>query len=411
LLGAPGEADGGLRAELSGRLSPRLDLAGTLASPRLPEPVAVTVDDRAGPSARLAWRELTATLAPTDGVSVALDGRAGAADLNALAALLGARLPAGLRAELAGADTALELQGLAWSGAGGWAGAARLHAAPPQLGDLGPLTLRASATPDGRLGASLAATPAAGGAPWLAAEALLPRDPWAGGPLAGRVRLDLPLTALAPGAPLEQRLLVDAGLGGSVADPTVDGSVTLDGALAATGDLAYRAGAGQLRLSGPELDLLATLAGGDVTAQAAVRGLALDGWLPQLPGGRLAFEARLTGSRVSLTDLALTAPGSRLTGAATVDLAPASGGPTLRSTLEANVDLASLALGDLELTGQLRGPVIVSASDLGRPGDAAVIANLAALRLGVAGVAGSVSGNLTLGGRLADPSLNLQLVG
>lgn len=225
------------------------------------------------------------------------------------------------------------------------------------------------------------------------------------------MRLDLPLTALAPGAPLEQRLLVDAGLGGSVADPTVDGSVTLDGALAATGDLAYRAGAGQLRLSGPELDLLATLAGGDVTAQAAVRGLALDGWLPQLPGGRLAFDARLTGSRVSLTDLALTAPGSRLTGAATVDLAPASGGPTLRSTLEANVDLASLALGDLELTGQLRGPVIVSASDLGRPGDAAVIANLAALRLGVAGVAGSVSGNLTLGGRLADPSLNLQLVG
>src|SRR5690606_29046437 len=145
LLGAPGEADGGLRAELSGRLSPRLDLAGTLASPRLPEPVAVTVDDRAGPSARLAWRELTATPPPTDGVSVALDGRAGAADLNALAALLGARLPAGLRAELAGADTALELQGLAWSGAGGWAGAARLHAAPPQLGDLGPLTLRASA--------------------------------------------------------------------------------------------------------------------------------------------------------------------------------------------------------------------------------------------------------------------------
>src|SRR5690606_15816510 len=71
LLGAPGEADGGLRAELSGRLSPRLDLAGTLASPRLPEPVAVTVDDRAGPRARPAWRELTAALAPTAGGSAA----------------------------------------------------------------------------------------------------------------------------------------------------------------------------------------------------------------------------------------------------------------------------------------------------------------------------------------------------
>ncbi len=395
LLGAPDEPGTGAHLEMRGSLTPALDLRGIVTTPLLDEPAALALNDTEGLSARLAWRGIEATVDLTPELAVTLDGSASDDDVAALLAALAPFAPPELLQEAERVTANLEVAGLGWSAAQGWSGGAVVTAEAPHLPWLGAITVRAFAE-EGQLKATALASTQDGGASASPATGAAPTEP----------------TALGTGVP-NLSLRADATLGGSLGAPTVTGSLTLGGAVEAAGTLEYAGGVGGLRLEGSGLTLSADLGANGVSVEAQARSVPLDEWLPQLPEGRLSFDATLAGSQVIVDAVLLEAPRSRLTGGATLELAPASGGgPTLRAAFDADLDLSALEVGDVGLQGRVRGPLVVTASDLGQLQDAEVIANLAMIRLGVDALAGgSVSGNVSVGGKVADPEVTMQLVG
>ncbi|MBW7916639.1 MAG: translocation/assembly module TamB domain-containing protein, partial [Trueperaceae bacterium] len=405
-------------------------LAGTIATPAVTDAAGFELSAAA---ATVRWRGATLGCA-TDLSACDLRGTANADDLAALLAPF--PTAAGAVDALAPTVTA----DLAWSVGGGFTGtlAAAARADVPALGE--PVTLTLAARGEGRLAVHATATqPGAAaarpGAPADDALATLdltlaadPRtDPGLSGSAALRLAAadvalleQLGLSAhLTPAGVEPTTLTADLSVAGTLGAPTLRGTATLGGPLAASGPLSYGAAVGgapraSLELTGPALDLALTLTGGPTVAweaDAKVTGLDLGPWLPQAPAPRLDLDLRADPRGVALDDVALTAGRSRIAGSGELTYAAGAGAAAAaRLALELDADLADLGLG-AGVSGTLRGPVALHARDLADPASFALSASLQAAGVGVPGVDGGLDGSLTLGGTLADPLVTATLTG
>src|SRR5690606_35642266 len=239
------------------------------------------------------------------------------------------------------------------------------------------------------------------------AELTVPADPFGATDLEGAVAIDADVASLLALPGLDLRLAGTADIGGTLTAPTVAGALELAGDVTATGDFGYAAGAAELRLRGPELDIAVASEGSGWTAAATVDRLPLGAWLTQVADPHVSLTARAdsTGdTRVTVEDLVIESANSRLTGAASVDTG-------LRAVLQAQVDLSDLRLAGAPLHGLVRGPVIVTAPTLDSLATANVTAQVDAAGVGIGSVDAAVSGSMQLGGSLADPVINAVLRG
>ncbi|MFA5595473.1 MAG: hypothetical protein WDA15_09350, partial [Trueperaceae bacterium] len=412
LLGEPNEPLNRLTLVAAGPLTSDLRVRGVVTSPRLQESLVLEVSgasaDEPSVTARLNWRELIATASLKDGGTVSLSGRAAGTDLVSLMRGAGGVLPAALASEVAHLSPSITDVDLTWAAQTGWRGHLVGGAELPWLPAIDGVTLRA----EGDRGALRIAANAAVPDGSARLEVLAPGRVWTTAPLAGELQVDLPSSVLLPGVNVPLRLQSTASIGGTAASPNVTGTLQVGGVVTAEGDYTFADGVGHLNATGPELTITGRVGAGGASAEAQVDSLAVGPWLTQLPDGLLSVEARFSGSQVSVDSIRLSTPTSSLTGRATVGLG-GNGAQEARfsAALDANVDLADLNLGDVNLTGTVRGPLVVSASSLRNLPSSSVVANLAALHVGTVGLDWSVSGNLTIGGTLADPMIATQLTG
>ncbi len=356
----------------------------------------------------MSWRDLTATASLAQGGTLALVGEASADDLGALLAAAGTALPPGVAEQVAALRPQVTGAALAWSADAGWLGQLQATAELPWLPALPDLRVSARAD-DGALLLTATGEPLDGSA---RLEARLQSGPWSTAALSGRLEVDLPASALLPDLGLPVRVSSEATVGGTVTSPVASGTLSVQGAVAAEGEYAYRDGVGSLRATGPHLTLAGELSERGAFAELHVDELALDAWVPQLPEGRLSLAASYAGSQVTVESVALEAPRSTVTGRGTATLGDgATPGPRYRLALDAAVNLADLDLGDVQLTGTVRGPLVIGAGSGADLSTSTVVANLAALNVGTSALDWSVSGNLTVGGTVADPVIATQLVG
>lgn len=449
VLGAASDPDQSLELALRGPLYPATALTGTLRSPLLEDDVtlgvgpaedAVTAETTTnvlnGLAATARWRDLAATGSMLAGGTVHLAGSATAADLTALAAAAQAIADPAADPNTAAAGpssgattsttgvaslvTALAPQltdlDVGWSATAGWSGrlTATTTGTSPWLPAGGDVQVRAEAT-EGALAVNAAVVGVNGADAPTAAEVnvLLPPRPFSGEAIAGTLTVDAPIGDLYPDLAVPLRLGAEGTIGGTLLAPTMVGTLRMDGAVTAVGEFAYVNSEGSLTATGPQLRLNASLGSQGAVAEAEVVALDLQAWLPQLPGGQLWLNARLADSQVSLERILVRGPNSLVSGNGTLFVAGprAANGPTFSAALDANVNLADLTVGDVELIGTVRGPLVISSAPLSDLGSATVVANLAALNVGTPVLSWSASGNLTLGGTLADPAIAAQLSG
>lgn len=398
-----------------------LALAGTLSAGPDLEPAELTV----GPhELGLAWRDLTAALsapapagtpqalaAAPDPVALldlarlrlALGGSASEDDVAALLTLFPAAAEGldGLRVAVAAMD-------LGWSRATGFTGdlsATATHSAVPEA------RAELSVRGNGRLFADVEVRHERVAGTAAEARLELSDDPLADPGLGGTLTLGLPVATIAPqvgafaaelGAALE--------VGGTLTNPTLTGTARLAGDVAASGPVTFADGRLAAKLDGPALHAQGTAELGASFAwrgEAALTDLDVSDWLAQVTEPRLSLTATLDDAGVTVSDLRLAAPGSLVTGSASLGFG--SGG--LRVNANAVLDLADIDLGGVTLTGMVRGPVAISAADPSQLGEATVTAALTATMVGAPGLDGNVGGTLSLGGTLADPVLGADLRG
>ncbi len=450
--------------EGAGALTPALDVRGVVRVPSLGEAADVevrdgTLEDRAaeapsdapggpaagatgaaaGPIVDVRWDGLRARYDVT-GSTLLLTGGTSIDTSGPYASAYAAILPD----VLAGASAALSDAALRWSATAGFDGGARVTLAAPAWERFGPIdvTLHGHGSDGGADGGlTLEAAPRVpADAPFAGMQvelrADLTADPLRDPNLTGQLLLDVPLDAVA-GAPdlPDLRLVGTPALGGTLLAPTLDGDVALNGFATARGPLHYADGVAGLRLDGPAVQVSVDAADGGWEAEVHVDDLPLDEVLPQVVEPRLSLTARaepgLGGAvQVHVEHVALTAPNSSLVGGATLVGGAADGGGAgrdagggeggsagsgtnggVKAALQAQLDLTDLRLGDADLRGLVRGPVVLTAPSPSELGDASVTALLDAARLGIAGFDGSVSGTLQLGGSLAAPFLTTALQG
>lgn len=404
---------------LAGPLTPSTALSGSLTTSSLSDPVSVQVVTGEGVSAHLGWHELTlsATATTTDlrEGALTLAGTADAAELNELLTVLDALLPAssseGLRAAVQELTPHLEAADLTYQASSGWSGGLTAHSALPWLLGSDGAHLVASAA-EGVLQLNLSAHVPDGAA---TLEVEVPARPWgneATNALTGALRVDLPGSALMDMGSAPLRVGVDAAVAGQLLAPTLSGTTSLAGAAVAAGEVTYGPGGLHVTLEGPAISAHAAVNGQAPTIEVHVRDLPAGDWLPQAPSSDVSFSARWTGSGLSVSDLIFRAGSSTVTGGATLRLAQGGdqAGPTLSAALDTDLDLSDLDLGTA-LLGRVRGPLIIDSAQLADMSTANLIANLVALNVTTPTLGGSVSGNLTIGGNLADPRVSAQLHG
>ncbi len=235
-------------------------------------------------------------------------------------------------------------------------------------------------------------------------QAALSRAPWRDGSVAGSVNVAAPvndLSAAYPGEPLALRS--DLTLGGTLSQPNLAGPVTLEGALEAVGALrASREGA-TFNLEGEDLVAAAQAAPQGWTFSLDADALGVQDLLPPLDAPRLSAQLRGEGTwggspNVRAETLLLETVRSRVAGELLYDGA-------LFAPLDLRVNLAEL--GDLR--GEVAGSLLIgSATSLeGTPLSGALVVRDA----GLAEAPWSLAGALDLGGTLAAPTLETRLEG
>lgn len=427
LLGSPAEPLDRLTVVAAGPLASDLNITGLVTSPRLQEGLQLSVTNEAvraaqasgvwsvpGPTltgvvARLDWRDLSVSASMQHSGLLALTGVADSDDLETLLQATGEALPPALQDDLTRLRPRITGTNLAWSADAGWLGSLTAEADVPWLPALG--RAHVSATAEGGALRVVADTDVQDGTTHL--SVLVPAQPWTAAGLSGDLELDLPSSALLPGLDVPLQLRSSAVIDGTPFSPTLDGSVLLSGAVQAQGTYTFAGGVGQLNVAGPELTISGTLDADGAFAEASLTSLSVGAWLPQLPSGQLSLDARVAGSQLSIERLTLTAHNSQVTGGATIGFGGGNGAQQARfsAALDAAVDLTDLVLGAVDLTGVVRGPLVLSSATLDDIRSANVIANLAALNVSTPALDWSVSGNLTLGGTLGDPTVASQLSG
>ncbi|MDT3681867.1 MAG: translocation/assembly module TamB domain-containing protein [Truepera sp.] len=394
--GAPVE----LRA--AGAVTGGLNLRGTLSTPALQGDAGVTL---VADHFSLTWRDLKAE-ATTDLASFALRGSASADDVRDLLHVV-PTLPPTLEELGAGLTSA----DLTWSKDRGFAG--DLEAAATLDLNLDPLEGRVrlglQATGNGVLNLTAGAW-LDGEAPVASGTLTLAADPLGNQGLTGAITVALPLQALVEElSAVPTTLGADLSLGGTFAGPTVSGTASLTGELEAGGPVTYSGGTAAVRLEGEALtatlDAQVAATGLDWRAGVQLSGLDLSPWLPQVTAPRLAITAQADAGGVTVEELALSAPGTLVSGSGRFGFQ--TGG--LRVGLDAQLDLADLDLGT-SLSGTLTGPLTLAAPDLSSLSGATITTALDAAGVSVAGLGGSLSGSVSLSGAVTDPvfSANLQ---
>ena len=396
--------------QAAGAVTPALDLRGSVTTPALPDAAAMAL---VASDLTLSWRDLQLRTTPSL-ATFALQGSASEVDVAAVIALL-----PDLPAALADVQAAVPASDLSWSRSGGFSG--RLHAtASSSVGALAePLRLSVNAVGDGQLlldaGAWLTGEDAAANAPPAAHAAIrLAADPVADPSISGHVELTMALEQLlAAASAAPTALAAHLTVGGTLTNPELHGTATLTGAVSATGPVAYAGAAASADLKGP--NVTATFEanqpnGGQLAWQGRLRATDFDlaPWVPQVTAPRLNLTAAVSSAGVLVDELVLTAPNSRVTGKGGFTLGAAA---SADFALSAQLNLADVNLTDAPLVGTLRGPLSLTALDLNDLGSAVIAGSLNASGLGVVGFDGSVSGGLSVGGTVADPSITANLVG
>lgn len=396
--------------QAAGALTPGLDLDGSLTTPSLPDAATVSL---LGSDLTLTWRELQVSTT-TDLASVALRGSASNDDVAAILGLLPDLPPA-----LADVQAAVHASDLSWSRSDGFSGGLQATASSTVGALAEPLHLDVNAVGDGQLELDASAwfaggDASAGAAPAARAVITLAADPLTDPSLSGQVDLAVELQQLlaaATAAPTS--LSAYLTVGGTLTSPELHGTATLAGAIAATGPLAYAGGAASANLTGPNVTATFEahqLNGGQLTWQGRLRATDFDlaPWAPQVAEPRLNLAAAVSSAGVTVDELVLTAPNSRVTGGGKLTLGAAA---SADFALSAQLNLADVSLTDAPLVGTLRGPLSLTAPDLNNLGSAAISGSLDASGLGVVGFDGSVSGRLSVGGTVDDPSITANLAG
>jgi len=374
---------------LSGAAYPAADLRGTLDAPAWSLATRVRA---AGPPRRLDLSLEAGRL----GITARLHGTA----LD--------RLRADGDTQIHALPTPIDVHatGLAWRTGVGFAGSATIET-PGRLVGL-PGDIAAALDGHGALTATATAGPT--DRPWAQATAEVSSDPWRQRDLQGTVTLDVPLTKLvATPASGELRLTGHPSLSGSWAQPSLEGSVALQGALQAQGHLQLRGTRGSLTLDSEGVALEASVQGGTWSGSASLENVPLAPFDPRLNGMNVSLHADLTGGgdqglRAHLSSLQLTAPGASLTGSATL-------GQGVRAALQVRADLSAMTLPGPPLQGLVHGPLVLAAPSLADVDKGTLIAVLDLARVGLAGTGGTVDGTLQVGGSPADPTLSATLQG
>lgn len=422
--------DQNLNLTASGALTPTLDLSGTITSPGLDEVFDLTVGRGAASTdsadgtvvAQLDWRDLRLSTDLGSNLSVRSGGSATAGDLATLLSWLD--LPEGLANLLDDAAPSVVSTDLSWDRSGGFTGELEMTATTPLLTGEPTLTVRASRD-DGAGGvpnrsdyssASGLRLEVISDLPEGAARAslALSAEPWRDRSVSGQIEADLPVSAVtdafANAVDLSQNVALSATVAGRWDDPVVNGEVAASGLLDATGALSVAGGEARIDLAGPHLVSAAELTGAGWRVDGRVDRLELGASLPQLPDAELSFNLTADASGMTIDKLYLGSARSRVEGAISVGLSQEES-RGVRAALQLQLNLADLELGDVQLTGVLRGPVVLSAASLSDITAANLTAAVDGAGLGVSGISSTLSGNLALGGQLNDPRVHLQMVG
>lgn len=425
LLGHPDDPANRLTVLASGPLTRDLRVKGLVTSPRLQESLVLNVwspgarpaqgseaeaagGGGEGVTAQVSWRNLALTASMQDGGSLNLSGSAATTDVVSLLRAAGGALSPTLQTDIANLAPKLPHANLTWTVGSGWQGDLHAVAALPWVPALGAIELRAL----GEAGTLRVQAEAEADEGLARLQVVVPARSWLTAALTGSIELDLPSAVLLPGLTVPLQLRSAALVEGTVAAPTVSGSLLVSGAVTAQGSYGFAGGVGHLNATGPHMTVAGRLDADGAFAEARITELPLDPWVPQLPSSSLTLSARFSGEQISVERIEVKAPNSVVRGRATVGIG-GNGTPSARfsAALETNVNLADLELGDLSLTGTVRGPLVISSTAPENLLASNIVANLAALHVGTAGLDWSVSGNLTLGGTLADPLLATQLSG
>lgn len=383
--------------ELTGGITPELDLAGRWSGPPAQGDGSIPIELE-GPLP--GWR----ARADVEGLELAIVGDRAA--LRSVAAVGSTDVVPLLRVDASG-------DGLLWSADAGWMGSASaVHLADDATREAGPsLSIgaegrdgRLQLTGDGRFG-TVAASVLAEAAATL--DGTVTGPPWAAD-VTGRLLLDGTISgrAAGPGAGDEANGLaasIDLALGGTLLRPSVTGSALLEGVARASGPVEAGLDGLSIRLDGEELRLDARADTGSWSLDAVATGLSLAPWLPELADPRLGAQISAEGgwsSRPLLTaeELLLSADGATLRGDAELSTG-------LRADFELDADLQAALGGDAR--GHLVGPVRVEADALASLADVRVDAALRADEVELAGVA--IDGRLDASGSLPVPALRADL--
>lgn len=412
-----------LHSSLAGTLATRLTLlAGevnvdrlTVSTSTAPTPLQLTLSGRAYPVAALRG----AVTAPGWGTRAGIAVAGAPATLHVAADLNGLQVDAQLanthlaRLDVRGATASQALpegvtvasSGLSWTSRQGFEGDARVEAPGGVVGLPG--TIRADLAGHGALSLRAAAGPPSG--PWAELDAELSARPVAEPALHGALTLDVPLGALA-GLPSQVplRLAGEQAVTGTWSDPSIAGPIRVSGPLTASGTLQVRATGGSLQLDGTGVRAKAQLAGGAWDGSLTLTDVPLGPFDRRLAPAQLSLAAQVNGGgrplRANVSNLKVAVPGATLSGTATLN-------EGVRVALQVQADLAKTALPGPDLTGQLRGPLVLVAPSLADVTKGTVVAVLDVAQLGIAGTGGTVDGTLQIGGTVADPTVSAALQG